>query len=101
MKWVPALGTVVRLTLLLLFGLLVVGVLLQGKQHGSIAVGDLAPTSAVVPFQYIQLVWAMLLGFAIWGDLPTLGLLLGSAVVICSGLFLFWHETRRIVEPDT
>jgi drug/metabolite transporter (DMT)-like permease len=61
----------------------------------------LAPTSAVVPFQYIQLVWAMLLGFAIWGDLPTLGLLLGSAVVICSGLFLFWHETRRIVEPDT
>jgi drug/metabolite transporter (DMT)-like permease len=63
----------------------------------------LAPTSAVVPFQYIQLVWAILLGFAIWGDLPTLGLLLGSAVVICSGLFLFWHETRRmpVVEPDT
>jgi hypothetical protein len=30
-------------------------------------------------------------------------LLLGSAVVICSGLFLFWHETRRmpVVEPDT
>src|SRR5258708_14588085 len=63
----------------------------------------LAPTSAVVPFQYIQLVWAMLLGFAIWGDLPTLGLLLGSAVGICSGLFLFWPETRRmpVVEPDT
>ena len=63
----------------------------------------LAPTSAVVPFQYIQLVWAILLGFAIWGDLPTVGLLLGSAVVICSGLFLFWHETRRmpVVEPDT
>jgi drug/metabolite transporter (DMT)-like permease len=63
----------------------------------------LAPTSAVVPFQYIQLVWAILLGFAIWGDLPTVGLLLGSAVVICSGLFLFWHETRRmpVAEPDT
>jgi drug/metabolite transporter (DMT)-like permease len=63
----------------------------------------LAPTSAVVPFQYIQLVWAILLGFAIWGDLPTFGLLLGSAVVIGSGLFLFWHETRRvpIAEPDS
>lgn len=62
----------------------------------------LAPTSAVVPFQYIQLVWAILLGFAIWGDLPTIGLLLGSAVVIGSGLFLFWHETRRmpVTEPD-
>ena len=56
----------------------------------------LAPTSAVVPFQYLQLVWAMLLGFAIWGDLPTINLLIGSAVVIASGLFLFWRETRRV-----
>jgi len=63
----------------------------------------LAPTSAVVPFQYLQLVWAMLLGFAIWGDLPTINLLIGSAVVIASGMFLFWRETRRVpvTEPDT
>ena len=63
----------------------------------------LAPTSAVVPFQYLQLVWAMLLGFAIWGDLPTINLLIGSAVVIASGLYLFWRETRRVpvAEPDT
>ena len=63
----------------------------------------LAPTSAVVPFQYLQLVWAMLLGFAIWGDLPTINLLIGSAIVIASGLFLFWRETRRVPveEPDT
>jgi len=60
----------------------------------------LAPTSAVVPFQYIQLIWAMLLGFAIWGDLPTLGLLLGSAIVIASGMYLFWHETRRVPVAD-
>ena len=62
----------------------------------------LAPTSAVVPFQYLQLVWAMLLGFAIWGDLPTAGLLIGSAIVIASGMFLFWRETRRVPveEPD-
>jgi drug/metabolite transporter (DMT)-like permease len=56
----------------------------------------LAPTSAVVPFQYLQLVWAILLGFAIWGDLPTAALLAGSAIVISSGLYLFWHETRRV-----
>ena len=60
----------------------------------------LAPTSAVVPFQYLQLVWAMLLGFAIWGDLPTAGLLIGSAVVIGSGMFLFWHETRKVPVAD-
>jgi len=60
----------------------------------------MAPTSAVVPFQYIQLVWAMLLGFAIWGDVPTVGLLIGSAIVIASGLFLFWHETRKVPVAD-
>jgi drug/metabolite transporter (DMT)-like permease len=60
----------------------------------------LAPTSAVVPFQYLQLVWAILLGFAIWGDLPTVGLLVGSAIVISSGLYLFWHETRRVPVAD-
>jgi drug/metabolite transporter (DMT)-like permease len=56
----------------------------------------LAPASAVVPFQYLQLVWAMLLGFAVWGDLPTAALLAGSAIVIASGLFLFWRETRKV-----
>jgi drug/metabolite transporter (DMT)-like permease len=55
----------------------------------------LAPTSAVVPFQYLSLIWAMIFGFAIWGDVPTAGLLVGSAIVIGSGLFLLWHETRR------
>lgn len=55
----------------------------------------LAPTSAVVPFQYLSLIWAMLLGFAIWGDLPTASLIVGSAIVTGSGLFLLWRETRR------
>jgi drug/metabolite transporter (DMT)-like permease len=54
----------------------------------------LAPTSAVVPFQYLSLIWAMIIGFAVWGDLPTASLLLGSAIVVGSGLFLLWHETR-------
>ena len=63
----------------------------------------LAPISTVVPFQYLQLIWAMLLGFAIWGDLPTVNLLIGSAVVIASGMYLFWRETRRmpVQEPES
>jgi drug/metabolite transporter (DMT)-like permease len=56
----------------------------------------LAPTSAVAPFQYFSLIWAMLLGFAVWGDLPTASLLVGGAVVAGSGLFLLWHETAKV-----
>jgi drug/metabolite transporter (DMT)-like permease len=55
----------------------------------------LAPTSAVTPFSYLSLVWAMLFGFLIWGDVPTLSLLIGSAVVVGSGLYLLWQETRH------
>lgn len=47
MKWVPALGTIVRVILLALFGLLVIAMIVGGKQKGSIAFGDLSPTSAV------------------------------------------------------
>ena len=55
----------------------------------------LAPTSVVSPFQYFSLIWAMMLGFAIWGDVPTPHLLIGAAVVIGSGLYILWRETIR------
>src|SRR5205085_9565024 len=56
---------------------------------------SLAPPSAVVPFNYLSLVWATLLGFAVWGDVPTPGLLVGSAIVVASGLYILWRETLR------
>jgi drug/metabolite transporter (DMT)-like permease len=59
----------------------------------------LAPTSAVVPFQYLSLIWAMMFGFALWGDVPTIGLLVGSAIVVGSGMFLLWHESRPKILP--
>jgi drug/metabolite transporter (DMT)-like permease len=55
----------------------------------------LAPASAVTPFFYLMLVWALLLGLVVWGDLPTLHLLVGSVVVVGSGLFLLWRESAR------
>ncbi len=55
----------------------------------------LAPTSAVAPFHYFMLVWAIILGFLVWGDIPTAHLLVGSAIVVGSGMFLFWREARR------
>ena len=55
----------------------------------------LAPASAVTPFYYLSLVWAIVIGYVVWGDLPTVGLLIGSAIVVGSGLFLLWRETVR------
>jgi drug/metabolite transporter (DMT)-like permease len=56
----------------------------------------LGPASAIAPFFYLSLVWAAAIGFLVWGDVPTIGLLIGSAIVVASGLFLLWREARRI-----
>ena len=56
---------------------------------------SLAPPAAVGPFFYTSIVWALLLGFLFWGDVPTVGLLAGSAIVVGSGLFLLWHESAK------
>jgi drug/metabolite transporter (DMT)-like permease len=54
----------------------------------------LAPATAVAPFYYLNLVWALALGFFVWGDVPSASLLIGSAIVVASGFFLFWREAR-------
>jgi drug/metabolite transporter (DMT)-like permease len=55
---------------------------------------QLAPAPAVTPFYYLMLVWALMFGFFIWGDVPSVGLLVGSAIVVMTGLFLFLREAR-------
>ncbi|MET0446715.1 MAG: DMT family transporter [Pseudorhodoplanes sp.] len=55
----------------------------------------LAPTTAVTPFYYLMLVWAIGIGYFVWGDVPTTGLIIGSAIVVGSGLILLWHEARQ------
>ncbi len=54
----------------------------------------LAPAAAVTPFYYLMLVWALVIGFAVWGEVPSASLLVGSAIVVATGLFLFLREAR-------
>jgi drug/metabolite transporter (DMT)-like permease len=54
----------------------------------------LAPAAAVTPFYYLMLVWALVIGFGVWGEVPSLSLLIGSAIVVATGLFLFLREAR-------
>jgi drug/metabolite transporter (DMT)-like permease len=59
----------------------------------------LAPAAAVTPFYYLMLVWSLGIGFLVWGDIPTLSLLIGSAIVVVTGLFLFLREARLQRRP--
>jgi drug/metabolite transporter (DMT)-like permease len=54
-----------------------------------------APVSVLAPFEYTALVWASLLGFFVWGDVPGPNVWLGSIILIFAGLYILYRETRR------
>jgi len=56
---------------------------------------SLAMTTVVSPFYYLLLVWAMIIGYVVWGDAPSQSLLLGSAIVVLAGLALTLREARQ------
>lgn len=54
-----------------------------------------APASALTPFTYIHLVFATLIGWVAFGNLPDHVTFAGMALIAGSGLLLTWHERRR------
>lgn len=70
--------------------------LLGGGSHFCLikAYGE-APAAVVAPFGYSNIVWAVIFGLVIWGDLPDAWTLLGAAVLVGSGLYVFHREQVR------
>ena len=59
-----------------------------------------AEASAVAPFRYVRLVFALLIAAAVFGERPDAATLWGSAIVIASGLYAFLRERRRDAAPS-
>ena len=78
-------------TWLILGGLAVAGGLAQLTLTGALR---LAPVALVMPMDYTSLIWAVLLGASIFGELPTPWIWLGAPVIIASGLVIVWREHR-------
>ena len=51
-----------------------------------------ASASVVAPFDYTAMVWALVLGYAMFGEIPTLMIVVGCAIIAGSGLFVIWRE---------
>lgn len=75
---------------------IVVGVLAYTSLTASMRVGDVALT---VPFRYTRLIFAMILGMAIFGERPDLMTWLGSAVIVASGLYTLMRANRAAEKP--
>ncbi|MES2195728.1 MAG: DMT family transporter [Pseudomonadota bacterium] len=86
--WTPpssrALGLLTLAAVLLLIGYQCVIMALRS--------GDI---SAVAPFRYSALLWAMLLGYLVFGDVPDAMMVTGASIIVLSGLYAFYRERIR------
>lgn len=76
-------------------GLLILSSALIGAAHlMHIQAFRLEEASVLAPFRYSGIIWGVLFGFLIWGDLPDSWVVVGAVVVIGSGLYIYWREQR-------
>jgi drug/metabolite transporter (DMT)-like permease len=83
--WVtPTLGS---LSLFIAAGCISVCALLCGNRSLK-----LAPASVVVPYQYMMIVWAVMFGYLVFGDVPSVATIVGAAIIIGAGFYIFLRE---------
>ena len=51
-----------------------------------------APAPVLAPFSYTQIIWMILAGYLVFGDVPETSTLIGAAIVIASGLYVLYRE---------
>jgi drug/metabolite transporter (DMT)-like permease len=79
------------MTWTMLAGMALAGGLAQLTLTGALR---LAPIALVMPMDYTSLLWALLLGSWIFGEVPTPWIWIGAPVIIASGLVIVWREHR-------
>ncbi|GGA92745.1 membrane protein [Brucella endophytica] len=73
--------------------LMVASILLLIGYHFVILAMRTGEISFVAPFRYTSLLWAILLGFVIFGDIPDLPMIVGSVIVVLSGIYMLYRES--------
>lgn len=63
-----------------------------------------APASVIAPFDYTTVLWAFILGYAMFGEVPTIYVFVGAAIVAGAGIFVILRERalglRRVREVE-
>ncbi len=58
-----------------------------------------APASMIAPFEYTALLWGVGIDWLAWDTLPNARVYIGGGIVVLSGLYMIWRETRSHLEP--
>jgi drug/metabolite transporter (DMT)-like permease len=54
-----------------------------------------APTNAVMPLDFVRLIWVAIFGFFIFGEVPDIFVWIGGAMIFASGLWIANSESRK------
>jgi len=57
-----------------------------------------AEVSTVAPFEYTSMIWAVALGYFVFGDIASTNMLVGGLIVVGAGIFIIWRERRLGLE---
>jgi len=57
-----------------------------------------ADVSVIAPFEYVSMLLALVLGYAIFAEIPTASMLGGASLIVSAGLFIIWREHRLGLE---
>ncbi len=79
--------------------LLLMGVLGTSGHLLFVQAARLAPSSLIAPMQYVEIVTAVLLGYLVFGNFPSPVKWLGIAIIVWSGAYVFWRESRATPAP--
>jgi drug/metabolite transporter (DMT)-like permease len=60
----------------------------------------LAPASVVVPYQNTLIIWAIVFGYFVFGDVPSWNLLIGAAIIVAACLYIFFREQKVAPRPE-
>ena len=71
-------------------------VFILGGYLFSIMVMRVGEIGFVAPFRYTALIWGLMLGWAVFGEWPDGLTLLGSAIVVGTGIYTLWRERQSV-----
>jgi len=57
-----------------------------------------ADASVIAPFEYVSMIFALIIGYAVFDEVPTLTMIAGAALVVSAGILIIWRERRLGIE---
>jgi drug/metabolite transporter (DMT)-like permease len=57
-----------------------------------------ADASLVAPFDYASMIFALLIGYFVFGEVPTWTMLAGATLVVIAGILIIWRERQLGLE---